>query len=835
MQNGGHSGLNNQQVAELLRVHGYNELPASGPKSAFRIAKEVLSEPMLLLLLACGALYFLLSDYREGLILFGAIVLIIFITFYQSRKTERAIEALRKLSTPRCMVFRNGIQMRIPGREIVPGDLVIVKEGDRIPADGCIIESTGMGVDESVLTGESMPVTKYERGSQGDEKQAMVYSGTLLVSGSGVLEITATGVRSEFGKIGLSLSKVEDEPTRLQKEMKQFIRRIAVVGIGLCVLVVIGFYFTRGGFIQALLTGLSAAMAILPEEFPVVMTVFLALGAWRISKKNVLTRKPSAIETLGSATVLCSDKTGTITLNKMKVVAYSDSEAVYAIRPAKADFTRYSSVSKTAFMAAPKTSSDPMEAAFRENGFMFSMNEEEAIREYAFSRELMCMSRVYRDDSGQHFVYTKGAPETIFKLCKMEADEIEKHVVVLHRFASEGLRVIGMASAHFPEGELPGQQQAFEFRFEGLLGLEDPVRPEVAEAVSECKAAGIRVVMITGDYPETGASIARQIGLDKEPNVLTGQQLDQMSDEALKTEINRVHVFARVVPEQKLRIVELLKSNNEVVAMTGDGVNDAPALKSAHIGIAMGKKGTDVAREASSLVLVDDNFASIVASVRLGRRIYDNLQKAMGYILAIHVPIVGLTLLPAFVSVFPLLLLPVHIIFMELIIDPVCSVAFETEPEEKGIMHRPPRHIHSRFFGSRRILYSVFQGVVLLAVVLMIYFLSVKEGHSEEEVRSIAFVTLIMANVGLILSDLSATRYVFQVLAEPNWSAKIIIVAALLVLVLALTVPALQSVFHFSKLDFVHFLPSLAGAGTTILIFELIKFNRLRRIKNRIE
>jgi Ca2+-transporting ATPase len=596
-------------------------------------------------------------------------------------------------------------------------------------------------------------------------------------------------------------------------------------------LVVVAFYFTRGNFLEALLNGLAASMAILPEEFPVVLTVFLAIGAWRLSQNRVLTRKPSAIETLGAATVLCSDKTGTITLNQMSIAAiYSQNTIIYSDQFMDAK-DQIEPVIRVSYLATTGDSADPMEKAiqvYHQNMNSTKISDLILEREYPFSAKILAVTRVFKPSNAPFEVYCKGAPETILALCgKMDDENLLSTLQIL---ADKGLRVLGLAEAHHSSDVLPESIHEFTFKFIGFIGFEDPIRPEVPKALQECYEAGIKVIMITGDYPATAKSIAKQAGLKSGFDLLTGQELNLITDEELKQKISSVNIFARIVPEQKLRIIRALQFNGEVVAMTGDGVNDAPALKAADIGVAMGKKGTDVAREASSLVLLDDNFSSIVSAIRSGRRIYDNLQKAMAYIIAIHIPIIGLTLLPSFLPFLPILLMPLHIVFMELIIDPVCSVAFESESEEKGIMNRPPRNPNKRFFGSKSIIQSALAGLLLLAVVLGVYFLSIHEGHTTSEIRAIAFSTLIIGNVFLILTTLSKTRSFISVIFERNISLIFILTFAIGLLLLLLFVPRLNGLFNFENPGYFHFIPSISGAIILLLIMEGVKFMKQRKV-----
>lgn len=834
----GMKGLSSIEAKKQLEKFGFNELKSAKPKTIFHIALEVMKEPMFILLISCGLLYMLLGDYREGFILLSTIFIIISITFYQSTKTEKALEALKKLSSPRALVIRDGVEVRIPGREVVIGDEIILNEGDRVAADGTILEALNLIIDESLLTGESIPVEKTVLGNEDLQK---VYSGTLVIRGRGIIKVTNIGQSTEFGKIGKTLETLKSDETRLQKEMKVLIRNLFLIGVIISIGVIVLFYLSRGNFIASLLNGIASAMAILPEEFPVVLTVFLALGAWRLSKINVLTRNPSAIETLGSATVLCSDKTGTITQNKMELASvYNGTEIIE-----QANFNlckpKIRELIETLHLASTENSIDPMEKAFSIAYQSLGLSNTVNInfkKEYPFGKEILAMTRVFENkNENTLLVATKGAPETIFDLCKLNDAEKIKSIEALNHFAKQGYRVIGIAKATLSQKILPENQQDFNLSYLGLAALEDPIRPEVPEAIKECKGAGVKVIMITGDFYETAKSIGDKIGLSKNGIIITGNELNAMNDDDLKEKIKNATIFARVKPEQKLRIVKALKDNGEIVAMTGDGVNDAPALKAANIGIAMGKKGTDVAREASSLVLLDDNFASIVSAIRSGRRIFDNLQKAMSYIIAIHIPIIGLSLVPAFFKELPIFLMPLHIVFMELIIDPVCSLVFESEREEKEIMNRKPRPADEKFFGITKITFSVIKGILLLVMVLAVYFLSIKEGHTEGEVRAIAFTSLIIGNIFLILTNLSKTRSFIAVLFEKNIFIAIIIPLAFIMLFLIISIPALQNTFSFEFPGYIHFVPPIIGATVMLTVLELLKLvshKRRRRFKPKI-
>jgi P-type Ca2+ transporter type 2C len=842
-------GLSDHEVAERLRSDGYNELPASKPRSLLATALEVVREPMFLLLVASGSLYLAIGDLTEGLLLLGFVFVVMGITLYQQRKTEHALEALRDLSSPRALVIRNGGRKRIPGREVVRGDLVMLAEGDRVPADGMLLETTGLTVDESLLTGESAPVRKRPPAATNGPGQAasgaeavlrqprpggddlpFVFSGTLVVQGQGVAEVRGTGVHTELGKIGRALQSLEPEATAIERETGQLVRRLALLGVSLCAVVVVVYGLTRGSWLHGLLAGITLAMATLPEEFPVVLTVFLALGAWRLSQRQVLTRRVAAVETLGAATVLCVDKTGTLTLNKMTVRRICAAGQVHEVAAGAADDlpeTFHESV-EFAILASHRDPFDPMEKAFKHLGDRYLAQSEHLhddwtlVREYPLSPHLLAMSRVWKSRDGEDYVIAaKGAPEAIADLCHLDDGRTRTLSEEVAAMAVDGLRVLGVARATFRREALPGEQHDFVFELLGLVGLADPVRPTAVDAVRECRTAGIRVVMITGDYAGTAQNIARQAGLPADRTV-TGAELDAMSEAELRECVRRVSLFARVVPEQKLRLVEALRANGEVVAMTGDGVNDAPALKAADIGIAMGGRGTDVAREAASLVLLDDDFGSIVQAVRLGRRIFDNLKKAMAYIFAIHVPIAGMSLIPVLFR-WPLALLPVHIVFLELIIDPACSIVFEAESEEADVMERPPRDPRERLFGLRVVGVSLLQGLVVLAAVAGMFAVAQVRGYGEEEARALSFTTLMVANIGLIFANRSWSQTIASRMGSPNRALWWVAGGAAAFLACALYVPVLREVFRFSLLSGGDLAWCFAVGGASILWFDLLK------------
>jgi len=827
-------GLTAAEAARRLCDFGPNELPAADRRRLLNIVYDTLQEPLLLLLIAASAIYIALGDIGEGGLLMALALVDVGIVVYQDLKTERVLEALRDLASPRALVIRDGMLQRIAGRDVVPGDIMVVEEGDRVAADAWVISATDLTADESLLTGESVPVRKRVADSAagppprpGGNDVPFVFSGSIVVHGQCTTKVAATGANSEIGRIGKSLSHIQLEETRIRRVTRRLAFWMTIAGVAVSALVV-GFQGLRtGNWLIALLSGLTIAMSMLPEELPIILTVFLTLGAWRISRRQVLTRQIAAIESLGAATILCTDKTGTLTVNRMTVTRLWTEGREYILSGSNPVPDEAMSLLRTAALASQMQAVDPMERAFQSaaagNGVSLSTAP---VRIYGLTPELLAVTHVRMAGVDNTYdVAAKGAPEAVASLCRLGASERAELLRQTNAMAEDGLRVLAVAAARH-EGPLPETPSGFTFLLLGLAGLSDPVRETVPEAVAECRRAGIRVVMITGDFPATALAIARQVGIDG-GKAVTGDDMASLSDDELDSLLRKVNVFARIMPEQKLRIVRALKAQGEIVAMTGDGVNDAPALKAAHIGIAMGGRGTDVAREAAALVLLDDAFESIVAAVRLGRRIFDNLRKAISYVFAVHVPIAGVALAP-FLLGWPIVFSPVHIVFLELVIDPVCSIAFEAEPEEADIMRRPPRDPKISVFEGRDILFSLVLGGFGLLAILTVYGLALASGVPETEARAVAFIAIVTGNLALILASRSRFGSFLGGIVRPNavlWGI-IATTTALLFIIVYTSYPA--ALFRFSPPTGALLLLALFPAVAVMIAAELAKFVRCK-------
>jgi Ca2+-transporting ATPase len=826
-------GLTDVEAAARLRAEGANELPRATRRSVLRVLGEVLEEPMLALLLAGGFVYLLLGDTAEALILLLFSTFSIVITVVQERRTERVIEALSGLAAPTATVIRDGSPRRLSSREVVRGDLLVLAEGDRVAADAVLLAAERLEADESLLTGESVPVRKREGVGEanatappGGDDLPFVYSGTMVTRGTGLARVTATGGATAIGGIGRALGRLETEAPRLRRQTNRLVRIFGGLGAAVAIAVVLLYGLTRGSWLEAVLAGIATGMSLLPEEFPVVLTVFLAMGAWRIAQAGVLTRRAAAIEALGAATVLCTDKTGTLTQNRMTVAElWRPGAAPGPARPDDAGHARLLAAGARASAPAP---TDPMEVAFHDSArpLLDSAAGDDLVRSFALTTELLATTNVWRRPGGARLeLAAKGAPEAIADLCRLEAEARAVMLDAAGQMAARGLRVLGVATVEIDAGALADDHRAHRFELLGLAGLADPLRPGVRAAVETCRAAGIRVVMVTGDYPATAQAIAAEAGIA--PGALvTGADLARLDDQALAARIAEATVFARIMPEQKLRLVDLLQAQGEVVAMVGDGVNDAPALKAADIGVAMGKRGSDVAREAAAIILVEDDFTRIPEAVRLGRRIYDNIRKAMGFILAVHAPIAGLALLPLFTGL-PILLGPIQVALLEMIIDPLCALVFEGEPAEEDAMRRPPRAPDEPLLSRGTLLRALVQGGCTFLILAALFGYGASAGMAAPELRTMIFLALVAAILLLALLNRTEGR---------DWSParlardrRFLVIAGL---VLSICLVALVSPPVSRLLQFAPMAPAtLALIGATmVLLFPALQLaKRIRR------
>lgn len=792
-------GLNSEEVEKLQKKYGMNELVIQEKPNMLKKFLGVFKEPMFLLLLIAATVYFLLGAPKDGAIMLVFVGFVASITFIQEWKTEKTMNALKDLTSPKVNTLRNGKNILIKSTELVPGDVVFLSEGERIPADCIVLEPSNFSVDESILTGESEYVMKVST-TQSEKstdywKKDILYAGTLCVFGKCTAIVKFTGINTEYGKIGKAISEAKDESTPLQKKVSILVKNIAIAGVILCISVMVASYFYSFNILNSILSGISLAMAIIPEEFPVVLTVFLSMGAYRLAKNNTLMRKISAVETLGSATVLCVDKTGTITQNKMKVKSiYSDG------RIFNNEDLKNQELSDLMVLSCEKDPYDPMEKAILEAA---NLSQLETLYKYnlskkiAFDSKTKRMANIYIKDN-KYYVAVKGSAETVLGLCNLDKETMDEINIEIDKMASNGLRVLALADC--TSEKVYEDLECYELTFKALVGLQDPPKEGVEEAIKLCKKAGIRVVMITGDYSKTAMAIGEEIGLKFTDKVIVGNEIDSLSENELCEVVKSCDVFSRVIPEQKMKIVKALKKNGEIVAMTGDGVNDAPALKSADIGIAMGQRGTEVAKEAAHMILMDDNFTTIVKSVKDGRRVYDNIRKAMVYILIIHIPIAAMAMFAPLFNL-PPLLLPMHIMLLELIIDPTCSIVFEGEPAEANIMENPPRPPQEPLLTRNLTIKVVLQGVVMFLAAFMPFHYMIDLGISSEYARSFSLITFIVANVTLVLVNRSNTELLYHLIKEKGSKVRLIVNSMALIMVFAIVyIPILNGFFRTEKI-----------------------------------
>ncbi|MDX1912950.1 MAG: cation-translocating P-type ATPase [Saprospiraceae bacterium] len=804
-------GLSAAEAAERLRTFGKNELEADHRNPLLISLWHIATEPMFILLAVACILYFFLGDFTEAMMMVVSILFVAGIELYQETKSERALEALRRYTRAQVRVKRDGEWIELPGEELVPGDLVRIEEGERIAADGFLIEYHDLSVDESVLTGESLPVEKGE-----NESTRKVYQGTTVASGNGLLVVSETGARTEFGKLGKSIESVESAPTPLQKQIKRFVQQMGIVGGLAFILVFVLNYWAEPDVWKALLFSLTLAMAILPEEIPVAFSAFMGLGAYRMIQHGILAKKPQTVESLGSATVICLDKTGTITENRMSVA-----EIV--------DFSGKGQTLQFALWASEPEPFDAMEKALLRYGNEILPHGDPRkgfalYKEYPLGGKPPMMTHIWENKDRERMVACKGAVERILNATQLDDVERERVLAETEALADRGYRVLGVAGAVFSGENFPTEQDAFDWEFEGLVAFYDPPKENVGEVFQQFYKAGIRIMMITGDHVVTAKNIARNTGFSGAEIALTGNEVMAMDDESLQAAVQKVNIFARMFPDAKLRVVNALKATGETVAMSGDGVNDGPALKAAQIGVAMGKKGTEIAKSAASLVLLEDNLHAMTTAIGMGRRLYDHLRKAIRYVISIHLPIILVVLLPLLLGwQYVHILLPLHVIFLELVMDPIAAIAFENEPAEPNLMRKRPRPGNSSLFSWKELGVSLLQGAAITASVLYMYHWAAGQGKMEDGVRSVVFATLVSANLFLTLSNRSFDFALHRTLFYKNRMLPVILFISVVMLLAILYLPFLAGLFKMTALTAVELGWCVLAGFVSIIWFELYK------------
>lgn len=820
------TGLTDEKVLKSRALNGSNSLDLDEDKVFLYVLKDIVAEPMFLILVAACIVYFTVAQYQEGVIMLVSIFIVAGISIFQEYRSKNAIQALRKIATAKARVLRNTIEKHIETDEVVVKDILFAAEGEIIAADGIVVSANDFSVNESVLTGESFAVLKNSIDTN------IVYKGTLVTSGSAVIEVTAVGVQTAFGKIGTSLTEIESVKTPLQLQIKSFVKNMVWIGL-VAFLFVVGFnYYQSGDFVKSFLQGLTLAMSILPEEIPVAFSTFQALGAFRLVKHKIIVKQPQFVETLGSATVICADKTGTLTQNKMKIAFLYDAQTQKSIE-VKDDIGIPSLLLEYAMWSSETNPFDPMEKAihtlYEQTTVEDKRNKYKQIHEYPIGGVPSMMTHIFQHTNGEIIIAAKGAVEALLSntiLTSETAGIIEKQAM---QYASQGYRVLAVGKAEWPDNNWPECQTEFKFNLLGLLVFQDPPKENITDTIQTFRKAGIPVKMITGDYAETALAIAAQIQLTHNQEVLTGAEVLQLSNEQLQEKVNAINIYARMFPEAKLKVIEALKANGEVVAMTGDGVNDAPALKAAHIGVAMGKRGSEVAKNAAALILSDDDLTHMTDAVALGRKIYDNLKKAIQYIVSIHIPIILIVALPLlFLWRFTDIFSPVHVIFLELIMGPTCSIIFENEPMEHGTMLRPPRIMSSTFLSFQQLIISIIQGLAITAGCLGIGFYFMQQEAADTLIRSVIFITLLLSNILLTLVNRSFYYSIFTTLSYKNNLIPFIVAITLLFIAAAQYIPFVRELFGLALLTFKAVIFCLITAIVSTCWIELWKW-KLRR------
>lgn len=821
-------GLSETEVIESREKYGSNEIESHHNNSIYKMLLDILKEPMLILLFIITIIYVFVGDYAEALFMLIAIIAVSAISFYQDNRSKLALEALEKLNEPLSIVVRDGQVLKIPTHEVVVGDLCIIEEGKIINADGIILHSNDFSVNEAALTGESYSVFK-----NNEQENNQIFSGTIAVSGLAIFKVEKIGKETKIGKIGESILKIKEERSPLQKQIEKFVKGMAIIGIIVFLMVCIFNYIKSGNFIESLLNGLTLAMSVLPEEIPVAFTTFMALGSWKLMKENIIIKKSSIVETLGSTTVICTDKTGTITENSMQLTKLYDynSDSIAGENGFKdADFNQ---LIQYAMWSSEPVPFDPMEKTLHK---VYEETQQEDIRanykmfhEYPLEGKPPMMTHFFENNEKERIIATKGAPEAIIAVSSLSEIEKEKIRTLVQDFGKQGYRVLGVAKSTLEGYDFPEKQQDIEFEFLGLVVFYDPPKKGIQDVFRQIYEAGIQVKVITGDNADTTSSIASQAGILNTSEVLNGKDIPNYSEEELSNIADKAVLFTRMYPEAKLAVVNALKKKGEVVAMLGDGVNDGPALKAAHIGVAMGNKGTEIAKAAASLVIVNDDLEKLVIAIAAGRRIYTNIKKAIQYIISIHIPIILTVSLPLFLGwIFPQIFTPVHVIFLELVMGPTCSIVYENEPMEKNTMQQKPRLMTDTFLTFRELSISIIQGLIIAAGVLFAYQHTVEYGGDEEKTRAMVFTTLIFSNILLSLVNRSFYYSIFETFKYKNSLLAGVSLLTIILLFVILYVSPVSSFFEVKSLSFKELRVALTISAVSVLWFEIYKWFKRR-------
>lgn len=816
-------GLTSEQVADARALHGSNELDYKKPNGFLEVVMGIVKEPMTILLLVASTIYFISGQTGDAVFLVAAILFITSISLYQDSRSKQALEKLKLLSQPKSKVIRDGELQQISSEELVVGDSLVVEEGTSVTADGTITQTHDFSVNESILTGESLAVYK-DKGSEDPH----IYSGTNVASGLAVATVTAIGNHTKLGKIGESLEGIKEEKTPLERQISNFVQKMAIAGVIVFAIVWVINYWNSQDLLDSLLQSLTLAMSILPEEIPVAFTTFMALGAWKLMKMGIVVKQMKTVETLGSATIICTDKTGTITENRMSLAKLFVMAENTIYTPTESLSEGAKDVLKVAMWASEPIPFDPMEIALHESyGEVVSNDERSSFtlaHEYPLGGKPPMMTHVFVDGSGHRIIAAKGAPEALIAVSDLsESDRSQIHRAI-DELATDGYRVLGVGRSTHTGADYPARQQDLPFEFLGIVAFYDPPKANINKVLEDFYTAGLEVKIITGDNAATTVSIARQIGFRHHEKSISGDELMKLSDDELKQTVMDTAIFTRMFPQAKLRIINALKANNQIVAMTGDGVNDGPALKAAHIGIAMGKKGTEIAKQAASLILLEDDLSKMVDAIAMGRRIYTNLKKAIQYIISIHIPIILTVFIPLAMGwMYPNIFSPVHVIFLEIIMGPTCSIIYENEPMEKNTMQQPPKLISSSFFNGKELFLSIVQGLVITAGTLYVYTYAVANGYSENITRTMTFTVLVTANIFLTLTNRSFYYSIWTTLKYKNNMVPFIIMATVIMLGLLLFVDPLTSFFEFESLNLQQLLISCSIGFCAVIWIEIYK------------